>query len=392
MRITRRTSGGRGEYEISEESPEGYSPGDLLDRQIILAFPGGWQVNTALVLAAQGGKRRLRRAGAQIQVQRQIAAALLLPMPVRADEALGAGAPVVQSDRYAIDHILVDSVELTTAQAVLHLSDLILRNASAGAEEISLSDRVAQLEQLWAQASQFPDSVSRLLRNHEQLVRSGAQIRPLAEKLVEQLQAQVSDGSVDLGVLYSQQTDVLPALRAALALEVPEPALRVDEVDPAEAEVRRRTVKEWKRWANARGPKSAIFRQMVRRAYRSTCVLCGSRFPATPFSSTGIDAAHILPWSDYDLDEVRNGLSLCKLHHWAFDEALLVVNYEGGGYVAEIPSDVDVKLEQLGESFTREPLQQVVGRIPDERLPPLKKEWPAPDFLNALNFAQEPPG
>ena len=53
--------------------------------------------------------------------------------------------------------------------------------------------------------------------------------------------------------------------------------------------------------------------------------LCGLHLPRTSVNaSAGVDAAHILPWADYDLDHVCNGICLCKHHHWAFDEGLLV--------------------------------------------------------------------
>jgi putative restriction endonuclease len=41
-----------------------------------------------------------------------------------------------------------------------------------------------------------------------------------------------------------------------------------------------------------------------------------------------IDAAHILPFSQFHNDDVRNGLSLCKLHHWLFDHGLLSIDID----------------------------------------------------------------
>ena len=38
---------------------------------------------------------------------------------------------------------------------------------------------------------------------------------------------------------------------------------------------------------------------------------------------TAVDAAHIIPWSISHNDDPRNGLALCKLCHWSFDEGLL---------------------------------------------------------------------
>ena len=62
------------------------------------------------------------------------------------------------------------------------------------------------------------------------------------------------------------------------------------------------------------------FREQVLRAYREQCALCRLRHAEL------LDAAHIIP----DVDErgepeVSNGLSLCKLHHAAFDASFLAV-------------------------------------------------------------------
>jgi putative restriction endonuclease len=38
-------------------------------------------------------------------------------------------------------------------------------------------------------------------------------------------------------------------------------------------------------------------------------------------------AAHIIPWSVSHNDDPRNGLALCRLCHWTFDEGLLGVSH-----------------------------------------------------------------
>jgi putative restriction endonuclease len=39
-----------------------------------------------------------------------------------------------------------------------------------------------------------------------------------------------------------------------------------------------------------------------------------------------VDAAHIIPWSRSKNDDIRNGMALCKLCHWAFDEGMMGVS------------------------------------------------------------------
>jgi putative restriction endonuclease len=60
------------------------------------------------------------------------------------------------------------------------------------------------------------------------------------------------------------------------------------------------------------------FRDRVLRAYRSHCAVCRLRHEEL------LEAAHIIPDRDpRGVPEVRNGLSLCQLHHGAFDAKIL---------------------------------------------------------------------
>jgi putative restriction endonuclease len=71
------------------------------------------------------------------------------------------------------------------------------------------------------------------------------------------------------------------------------------------------------------------FRRSVIKAYDHRCSLCGVRI-ITPEGHTVVDAAHIVPWSKSQNDDIRNGMALCKLCHWAFDEGMMGVsnNYD----------------------------------------------------------------
>lgn len=60
------------------------------------------------------------------------------------------------------------------------------------------------------------------------------------------------------------------------------------------------------------------FRERVLAAYKSQCALCRLRHPEL------LDAAHIIPDSDpMGKPTTDNGLSLCKIHHAAFDKLFL---------------------------------------------------------------------
>lgn len=67
------------------------------------------------------------------------------------------------------------------------------------------------------------------------------------------------------------------------------------------------------------------FRRAVITAYEHRCALCGIRM-LTPDGHTVVDAAHIIPWSTSHNDDPRNGMALCRLCHWTFDEGLVGVS------------------------------------------------------------------
>jgi putative restriction endonuclease len=67
------------------------------------------------------------------------------------------------------------------------------------------------------------------------------------------------------------------------------------------------------------------FRRAVVTAYGHRCAFCGIRM-LTPDGHTAVEAAHIVPWSLTRNDDPRNGMALCQLCHWTFDEGLLGVS------------------------------------------------------------------
>ncbi len=67
------------------------------------------------------------------------------------------------------------------------------------------------------------------------------------------------------------------------------------------------------------------FRRAVVTAYEHRCGFCGIRM-VTPDGHTAVEAAHIVPWSVSHNDSPRNGIGLCRLCHWTFDEGLLTLS------------------------------------------------------------------
>lgn len=63
----------------------------------------------------------------------------------------------------------------------------------------------------------------------------------------------------------------------------------------------------------------------IRDNYDHQCAICRARVK-TPNGRSLVEAAHIIPWSESKNDDPRNGLALCKTHHWMFDNHLLSIH------------------------------------------------------------------
>ena len=76
-------------------------------------------------------------------------------------------------------------------------------------------------------------------------------------------------------------------------------------------------------------PKREVaFRKVVLNEYGYHCSICGMKFYLGELIEA--QAAHIVPKKENGTDDPRNGLSLCRTHHWAFDNGLfsLSENYQ----------------------------------------------------------------
>jgi putative restriction endonuclease len=75
-----------------------------------------------------------------------------------------------------------------------------------------------------------------------------------------------------------------------------------------------------------------VFREKVLQAYRTQCACCRLRHPEL------LDAAHIIPDSEPEGEPaVSNGISLCKLHHAAFDAFIFGITPD---YLIHVRPDV----------------------------------------------------
>ncbi len=120
--------------------------------------------------------------------------------------------------------------------------------------------------------------------------------------------------------------------------------------------------------------RGAGFSYRVRKAYDYTCAVCRSRL-ITPEGATLVDGAHILPFHQYRNDDPRNGISLCKNHHWMFDHAMISVSTEYRILVSDWVEKNDNRVPEtkrwegefilLPEDERLWPVREVLGVIKD---------------------------
>ncbi|MFO7716558.1 HNH endonuclease, partial [Desulfosarcina sp.] len=85
---------------------------------------------------------------------------------------------------------------------------------------------------------------------------------------------------------------------------------------------------------------------------------------------TVVEAAHILPWSESHDDFPTNGLCLCRLCHWSFDEGLMSV---GNRYEVLVSDRVRIDSNMPGHVLTL--VERPIFK------PEAQRFWPAQDNL-----------
>ena len=112
----------------------------------------------------------------------------------------------------------------------------------------------------------------------------------------------------------------------------------------------------------------AAFRGQVLLAYESTCAICRLRH------AQFLDAAHIIEdKAEHGAPIVQNGLTLCKIHHAAYDQALLGISPD-----YRIHIDVNL-LEEIDGPMLKHGLQEMHGQ--SLTVPRTHKQRPDPERL-----------
>ena len=386
MNITLRPSGGRGEYELAG-SQGNLHVTDLLGRPIFIEILPGVSINAHSKCLNSDGKPRIRLDSKvkNAHPSSLIAAAMMLPKPRRKRRDTE-GVDLLQREQFVVQTIRIDVV-LRSGDVLICPIVVRLENEVGIHLDISFTERMARVLRAWAGAATATGILADAVRAHATAFTSATSTQT---ELVRSFAALFS-------ALGKPSGDILPLIEARLGVvsisgqSIGEISAQIDDddfaenilTDPADARIDR--VRTW-RLAAVRGGSSAIFRNNVREAYDSRCMFSGQRLPRTAATSTaGVDAAHILPWSRFNLDTTSNGICLNKQCHWAFDEGFFRLSYDDdiNAYVISIPNPVRLAAEAA--QFEIETYIAMSGPVAPERLPANQLMWPSRIYLSELN-------
>lgn len=390
FRISLQSSGGRGEYEIAGSAFK-MNHSDLLDRRIQFEVSFGSHrgiiSSSGRLTRKEGqGKWRIRLFSGEdgIHPSRLVAAFYALPKPRRESTPTPTPASGFQSDEYFLDHVHFDVRSITAASFVAEIKGIEGRFRNGTRFDLQSGDLAVRSQAIGIvldHLATLPGGGGRWLTFRSALLAGIGSPSFPDQKGLEQLVAGLwSDGGDPLAGIER----LVPAGSEAAEEEAEQPIPGLTAADvPAPTdpiEIKRRKVVLFRKTATRTGSAKKFARD-VKAAYDNTCAVCGVRLPKTTVTSMpGVDAAHILAWSDYELDVVPNGICLCKYHHWAFDQllftfvrspaglkikttkALADARREDGQFAQDIAALNGASPKKLPDSATLHPAEEVLQR------------------------------
>jgi putative restriction endonuclease len=103
------------------------------------------------------------------------------------------------------------------------------------------------------------------------------------------------------------------------------------------------------------------FRRTIVQLYEHRCAICGIRI-LTPEGHTVVEAAHIKPWSECQDDLPSNGVALCRLCHWSFDEGFVSIGGNFEVLVSELVQNEPNRSGHIG-TFENRPIIKPANEI-----------------------------
>ena len=319
MYIARRTGGGRGVYEVAGATATGLTSADLLDREIIFELAPDLRLPSGVVLSVQGGKRRLHLDTAEIQIQRQLTSALMLPSPRRVNNT-GSSSRLFTEKAYVVERIHLEFTNhLLPGSALVVPGNIEFKNL-VDERAFETQHRLAMLRRVWENSQRLPESLGTLVRRHEALVTAGKPIGKDCEQVVANIRREASHTWPDEA---QEAGDPLPVLANYLGLDIEAEAEPFEEAMGEEFDLK-----------NIPGmPKRvrrAIIQRRGQRPFRQGLLAAyGGRCQVTQYTGEpALEAAHIYPYSEGGeyTNDLRNGLLLRSDIHTLFDLNLLKIS------------------------------------------------------------------
>ncbi|BBL76720.1 hypothetical protein MishRS11D_38180 [Methylomagnum ishizawai] len=294
--------------------------------------------------------------------------------------------------KYQMANIQIDIVEKKGSYCRLRPFMLDLRQGDI-CEIVSIPERIDRIQSVLDGTTKLPDKIAAAVESYSMAFRQA-----VPHEHLEGLRDGVYKSIGEFSGNKKGPPDALSFLESLLDINTIEEFDKDKEIatslletkdweddQRSEIQVRSDYVRAWRQVAE-RGYKGRKFSKSVIDAYDSRCLISGSRLPKTSANNVpGVDAAHILPWAKYDMDEVSNGLCLAKTYHWAFDAGILTVTFDRqeNCYVVVLDKEVEALLRKEGCDLDL--FIPHIGVIPESRLPKNQSLWPKPDFLDELN-------
>lgn len=138
------------------------------------------------------------------------------------------------------------------------------------------------------------------------------------------------------GVAYNELIKKVGSKRWGV-IDPLQPPVGESEIEAAEREQQKSQLKPFDMFDNKaaisetrtkRIARSRAFQRITTGLYAGKCAMCGFGLIARD-GRAEVEAAHIVPRGKLGSDDARNGLSLCRAHHWAFDHGLWGVDAKG---------------------------------------------------------------
>jgi hypothetical protein len=125
---------------------------------------------------------------------------------------------------------------------------------------------------------------------------------------------------------------------------------------------------EMVRYSVTEPKREVTFRKVLMREYNYACAVCSLKFRLE--SLVEAQAVHIVPKKENGTDDPRNGIVMCRTHHWAFDSGIFSLTDRGHIILSEKVFRAEINNFSLIEKNDH----PIV-------LPENKLIWPHPDAL-----------